>query len=112
MLKIFSKLSEADQVELLKHLNCEGCDAFIECIHNARFNPSLDAADKKLLQPLMLKNEKAFRLLNAQDTDPQVKRKKLHEIAPYLGLIVNIVLPALEVDLSGRKKAKKKEKNE
>ena len=42
LLELFSRLNKKDQSVLLKHITCDGCDAFLECIHNAMWNDKID----------------------------------------------------------------------
>ena len=95
LLELFSRLKEEDQVELLKHLNCDGCDGILECIHNALWNKDIEVGKRKLINTRLKDHHKTFRYLNKLEGDPQKRRNKLLQVGSGIGLIVGIVLPIL-----------------
>jgi hypothetical protein len=104
LLEIFSRLSESDQVELLKHMNCEHLDAICECIHNVLRNPAISEEERKQLFKRGLKPHLSnLRAINSLKTKRGVKIKKLFEVGPCIGLIVTTVLPILQSNLGKEK---------
>jgi DNA gyrase/topoisomerase IV subunit B len=95
LLELFSRLKEEDQAELLKHLNCEGCDGILECIHNALWNKDIEVGKRKLINRQLKDHHKTFRYLNNLKGDQQKRRNKLVQVGSGIGLIVTTVLPIL-----------------
>jgi DNA gyrase/topoisomerase IV subunit B len=95
LLELFSRLKEEDQAELLKHLNCEGCDGILECIHNALWNKDIEVGKRKLINTQLKDQHKTFRYLNKLEGDPKKRRSKLMQVGPGIGLIITAVLPIL-----------------
>jgi hypothetical protein len=100
LLQIFSRMSEADQTELLNHVNCDCLDAIIECIHNVLWSPGISHDERKQLSKKGLKDHLPnLRIINNPHTKATIKKKKLGEVAPCIGLILSAVLPILQSNL-------------
>jgi DNA-directed RNA polymerase subunit RPC12/RpoP len=93
LLELFSRLNEKDQSILLKHITCDGCDAFLECIHNAMWNDKIDRKDRKIIQRKFKNYKILFRFFNSHKIDPEEKYKELRQEGSGIGSIVGILLP-------------------
>ena len=93
LLELFSRLNEKDQSILLKHITCDGCDAFLECIHNAMWNDKIDRKERKLIQRKFNNYKILFRFFNSHKIDPEEKYKELRQEGSGIGSIVGILLP-------------------
>ena len=93
LLELFSRLNKKDQSVLFKYITSEGCDAFLECIHNAMWNDKIDLKERKLIQRKFKNYKILFRFFNSHKVDLEEKYKKLKQEGSGVGSIVNIVLP-------------------
>jgi hypothetical protein len=93
LLDLFSRLCEKDQVVLLKFLNCKGCEAILECVHNGMWNKDVDLKERKEISRQLMQHKRLFHFLNDKQQCPKKKQKKLSEVGGGIGLIVKSVLP-------------------
>ena len=69
LLELFSRLNEKDQSILLKHITCDGCDAFLECIHNAMWNDKIDRKDRKIIQRKFKNYKRSIRSYDKKEVE-------------------------------------------